>query len=129
MTSNHKMQFSDYFEGEPGDYGLSVEAAQLIVDFCGKIEASDFDLEPTKPVFSEPRGRTNLIVVSFRSQRRHWQLWVTGQPALKLTFQWIMSNMREATHSEMLAEHEHAPATFNKAWEIVQKVETRLLAE
>lgn len=117
------MKFSDYFEGEPGDYKLSEEAAQLIVDFCGKIDASEFDLEPTKLLVGRPRIKTNLIVVAFRSQRRRWQLWVVGQPALKLTFQWIMSNIREAEITEVLAEYEHTPATFDKAWEMVQEVE------
>jgi hypothetical protein len=112
------MKFSDYFERAPRDYGVTEEAAQLIVDFCGKIDASgDFDLEP----ISDAKG--NLIVVGFRSRRRRWQLWLTGQPVLKLTFQWIMSNMREADHTDKLAEYEHTPASFNRAWEIVQEVE------
>lgn len=81
------------------------------------------DLEPTKLPVGSPRIKTNLIVVSFHSQRRHWQLWVVGQPALTLTFHWIMSNPREAEITEMLREHEHTPATFNRAWEIVQEVE------
>jgi hypothetical protein len=123
------MKFSDYFEGEPGDYGLTETAAQLIVDFCDKIEASDFDLEPAKPPISGYEFKTNLVVASFRSQRRRWQLWVTSEPALKLTYQWIMSNMRESKHNEMLLIHQHTPTTFNKAWEIVQKVEAEPLTE
>ena len=118
------MKFSDCFDGEPAEYGLTEEAGQLLVDFRGKVEASEFELEPTQLPIGAPRMKTNMVVVSFKSQRRRWQLWATGQPALHLTFQWIMSNMREANHDALLVEYEHTPAVFNGAWEIVQEVES-----
>jgi hypothetical protein len=93
MPEKFSLRFADYFEGlDPGEFGLSADAAFHLVIFCQRIQRSDdFELGRCGKAQPLPGREWPAAMIEFTSRRLRCRLLASVDPGqmFRLRYQWI----------------------------------------